>query len=125
MLNTMTVGDRWAVLTRRACPCCGSMKTSRGHRRSMLDDALAAIRVFPYRCGRCSTRFHALSIIRALGEKPWSADSRASSIRQRCSADPSVIPVAVLSALVILLISGVATILLLTINGLAVLSLLY
>lgn len=121
----MTVGDRWAVLTRRACPSCGSMKTSRGHRRSMVDDALATLRVFPYRCSRCTARFHALSIIRSLGEKPWSADSRAASIRQRCSSEPSAIPVAVLTTLVILLMSGVATVILLTINGLAVLSLLY
>jgi len=91
----------------------------------MIDDALATIRILPYRCGRCATRFHALSIIRSLGEKPWSAGSRTASTHQRCSSDPSVVPVAVLSALIILLISGLATVLLLTINGLAVLSLLY
>lgn len=125
MLNSIAVGSRWAVLTRRACPECGSLRTTRAHRRSMLDDALAALRVHPYRCAHCSTRFFALPFLRSLGEKPWSADTRETSIRQRCSNEPSVFPVALLGALVILLLSGVATVFLIMINGLAALSMMY
>lgn len=91
----------------------------------MLDDALAAVRISPYRCGHCATRFYALPFLRSLGEKPWSADLRETSIRQRCSADPSVFPVALLSALMILLLSGLATAFLVLINGLAALAMLY
>jgi DNA-directed RNA polymerase subunit RPC12/RpoP len=105
MLNSIAVGSRWAVLTRRACPECGSLRTTRAHRRSMLDDALAALRVNPYRCAHCSTRFFALPFLRSLGEKPWSADTRETSIRQRCSNEPSVF--------------------LIMINGLAALSMMY
>lgn len=125
MLNSIAVGSRWAVLTRRACPECGSLKTSRAHRRSMLDDALAAVRINPYRCGQCATRYYALPFLRSLGEKPWSADLRESTIRQRCSFEPSVFPVALLGALMILLLSGVATVFLVLINGLAALAMMY
>ena len=91
----------------------------------MLDDALAAVRINPYRCGQCATRYYALPFLRSLGEKPWSADLRESTIRQRCSFEPSVFPVALLGALMILLLSGVATVFLVLINGLAALAMMY
>lgn len=89
----------------------------------MLDDALAAVRINPYRCGHCATRFYAFRLLRSLGDKPWAADLRETSIRQRCSAEPSVFPVALLSALMILFLSGVVTVFLVLINGLAALAL--
>jgi hypothetical protein len=78
MFSTLAMGDRWAMLTRRACPVCGSMETARAHRRTLPDEALAAFGLFPYRCSHCSARFRANHWLRILGEKPWSADPRRS-----------------------------------------------
>jgi|GEM_PF-3008651 len=104
MLFALTAGDRWAILTRRACPRCGSVLTARAHRKTLQDEALAAIHLFPYRCGRCSARFRANALLRTLGERPWSADPRRAVIPKRwvrrgavsSAAWPGVIVIAIL-----------------------------
>jgi hypothetical protein len=116
MMYTLAAGDRWAILTRRACPHCGSVETARAHRRTLLDEALAAMRIFPYRCSRCAVRFRATSWLRSLGEKPWSADPRIAVIGRRWTNSASAWPVALLSTAIIALLGASAAVLLLILN---------
>jgi hypothetical protein len=43
----------------RICPCCGSRRLSRSHRRGLIERyVLSALRMRPYRCDVCDSRFY-------------------------------------------------------------------
>lgn len=114
----LATGDRWAMLIRRACPACGCMETARAHRRTLLDEALAAIRLFPYRCSRCSARFRANHCVRALGEKPWSPDPRSDAVMPKFNWPESPLSAALIGTIILALLGATAVLVLLILGRL-------
>lgn len=50
----MDIQDR--ATTHRKCPKCGSDRVHRASRYSRLDQVLAWVNFYPYRCRQCSSR---------------------------------------------------------------------
>ena len=45
------------------CEKCGSVKAHRSRRRGLQDSIASLIRLVPYRCGACQTRFYARQLL--------------------------------------------------------------
>ena len=45
------------------CGKCGSLKAHRSRRRGIQDSVASLIRLVPYRCGACQTRFYARQLV--------------------------------------------------------------
>jgi predicted RNA-binding Zn-ribbon protein involved in translation (DUF1610 family) len=44
----------------RECPGCGGLNVLRSRKQSLWERLLSWLKVLPYRCGDCGTRFYAL-----------------------------------------------------------------
>jgi hypothetical protein len=45
--------------SQRTCPCCPSRRVSRSHRRGIFERyLLSSVRIRPYRCDECDSRFY-------------------------------------------------------------------
>ena len=68
-------------LTGAVCPRCGHNRIHRSHRKSMNDEWLAMVGLWPYRCVGCGLRFRSAPLLRWLGKRPWAGPDLKTVVR--------------------------------------------